>query len=207
MRGGQLARQWRIIRAIGASPNGLTVADVAQREGIGLRTIYRDLISLQEAGFPLYTERFEKAHRWMFVDTYKFKVPPPFTSTRNGAESRVTCPGSEETTFQRGAHSGKDRALRRCRRLEEGKGIGESHLQDLLKRGIRRRSWSERSDQACCSIGDVEYRGRVMVSHEQMRSWVDKSPGSAMIPLGVAPRPTRRKARTGLFSGGGFHEN
>jgi len=43
MRGDQLARQWRVIRAIEASPNGLTVAEIAKREDSGIRTIYRDL--------------------------------------------------------------------------------------------------------------------------------------------------------------------
>ena len=32
MRGDQLARQWRIIRAIEASPGGLTVTEIANRE-------------------------------------------------------------------------------------------------------------------------------------------------------------------------------
>ncbi len=76
MRGDQLARQWRIIRAIEASTNGLTVTEIAQREETGIRTIYRDLEALQGAGFPLYTERVEKANRWAFVDTFKFKIPP-----------------------------------------------------------------------------------------------------------------------------------
>ena len=35
MRGDQLARQWRIIRAIEASPNGLTARAFAQREETG----------------------------------------------------------------------------------------------------------------------------------------------------------------------------
>jgi predicted DNA-binding transcriptional regulator YafY len=43
MRGDQLARQWRVIGAIEASPNGLTVAEIAKREDSGIRTIYRDL--------------------------------------------------------------------------------------------------------------------------------------------------------------------
>jgi len=47
MRGDQLARQWRIIRAIEASPNGLTVAEIAKREETGIRTSYRDLEALQ----------------------------------------------------------------------------------------------------------------------------------------------------------------
>ena len=79
MRGDQLARQWRIIRGIEASSNGLTVAEIAKREETGLRTIYRDLEALQSAGFPLYNEKVDKANRWAFVDTYKFKIPAPFT--------------------------------------------------------------------------------------------------------------------------------
>jgi len=81
MRGDQLARQWRVIRAIEASANGLTVAEIANREETGIRTIYRDLEALQAAGFPLYSEKVDKANRWAFVDTYKFKIPAPFTLT------------------------------------------------------------------------------------------------------------------------------
>jgi predicted DNA-binding transcriptional regulator YafY len=47
MRGDQLARQWRVIRAIEASSNGLTVAEIAEREETGIRTIYRDLEALR----------------------------------------------------------------------------------------------------------------------------------------------------------------
>jgi len=81
MRGDQLSRQWRVIRAIESSPNGLTVAEIAKREETGIRTIYRDLEALQAAGFPLYTERVERGNRWAFIDTFKFKIPPPFNLT------------------------------------------------------------------------------------------------------------------------------
>ena len=74
MRGDQLARQWRIIRAIEASPNGLTVAEIAKRKETGIRTIYLDLETLQAAGFPLYTERVDRVNRWAFIDTFKFKI-------------------------------------------------------------------------------------------------------------------------------------
>jgi len=76
MRGDQLARQWRIIRAIEASPNGLTVAEIAQREETGIRTIYRDLEALQAAGFSLYAERAGKGSCWPFVDTFKSRTSP-----------------------------------------------------------------------------------------------------------------------------------
>jgi predicted DNA-binding transcriptional regulator YafY len=81
MWGDQLARQWRVIRAIEASPNGLTVTAISQREETGIRTIYRDLEALQAAGFPLYTEKVERGNGWAFIDTFKFKIPPSFTLT------------------------------------------------------------------------------------------------------------------------------
>ena len=92
MRGDQLARQWRVIRVIEASPGGLTVTEIAEREETGIRTIYRDLEALQAAGFPIFTERVERANRWAFIDTFKFKIPPPFT--RSKLMSFVPCPGS-----------------------------------------------------------------------------------------------------------------
>ena len=82
MRGDQLVRQWRIIRAIEASPpNGLTGKEIAQREGTGIRTIYRDLEGLRAADFPLCAKRVEKANRWAFIGTFKFETPLPFTLT------------------------------------------------------------------------------------------------------------------------------
>jgi hypothetical protein len=81
MRGDQLARQRRVLRAIEASPNGLTPAELAKREDNGIRTIVRDPGALQEAGFPLPTKRVEGANRWAAIDTFKSKISPLFTLT------------------------------------------------------------------------------------------------------------------------------
>ena len=81
MRGDQLSRQWRTLRQIEVSKNGLTVAEIAEISNVSLRTAYRDLDDLQLAGFPLYTEKSENGNRWKFVDKYKFNVPQPFTFT------------------------------------------------------------------------------------------------------------------------------
>jgi hypothetical protein len=75
MRGDRLGRKWRAIRANEANPKGLTVTEFAQREETGIRTIYRDLEAPQAGGFPLYTEQVERASRWAFIDTSKFKIP------------------------------------------------------------------------------------------------------------------------------------
>ena len=79
MRGDQLARQWRIIRGIEVSHNRLTAAEIAKREETGIRTICRYLEALQAGSFPLYTEGTDKVNRWAFIDTFKFRIPPPFT--------------------------------------------------------------------------------------------------------------------------------
>jgi len=78
MQGDQLSRQWRAIRPIEASLNGLTVAEIAKREETGIRTICRYLEALQAASFPLYTGRDNRVNHWAFIDTFKFKIPSSF---------------------------------------------------------------------------------------------------------------------------------
>jgi len=81
MRGEQLARQWRILRTIESRNHGATVAELAQQEGCHARTIWRDLAAIQEAGFPLYSEKNGQKSRWSFVAGYTFHLPVPFTVT------------------------------------------------------------------------------------------------------------------------------
>ena len=81
MRGDQLSRQWRILRRLEVSKNGLTAAEVAEEGEVSLRTAYRDMDDLQLAGFPIYTEKEGKTTRWRFIEDYKFKIPEPFTLT------------------------------------------------------------------------------------------------------------------------------
>lgn len=81
MRGDQLSRQWRILKQIEASRNGLTAAEIAKAGSISLRTAYRDLYDLQLAGFPLYAEKGKNGRQWKFVDNRQFEVPKLFTFT------------------------------------------------------------------------------------------------------------------------------
>jgi len=76
MRGDQLSRQWRILRQIEVSKNGLTAAQIAALGYVSPRTAYRDLDDLQLAGFPIFAEKSEKGNRWKFVDKYKFNFYP-----------------------------------------------------------------------------------------------------------------------------------
>jgi hypothetical protein len=98
MRGDQLARQWRVIRAIEASPNGLTVAEIAQREETGIRTIYRDLEAHHSPGHAKAQRAPREIFRLLlsFLDIFLtpshsfkktikgFSAKPPLRSLRLG---------------------------------------------------------------------------------------------------------------------------
>jgi predicted DNA-binding transcriptional regulator YafY len=57
----EVIRQWRILRELWESKYGRTVVQLAEGVNIGKRTIQRDIVALQEAGFPLeQRERGEK---------------------------------------------------------------------------------------------------------------------------------------------------
>ena len=55
-RGNQLERQWRLLQLIDR-PAGITVADAARELGCVQRTIWRDLVVLQRATFPIYNDK------------------------------------------------------------------------------------------------------------------------------------------------------
>jgi predicted DNA-binding transcriptional regulator YafY len=43
------------------------------------RTVYRDLESLQAAGFPVYTDQVDSKKVWSLLDTAKGSIPIPFS--------------------------------------------------------------------------------------------------------------------------------
>ncbi|MGO9116151.1 MAG: helix-turn-helix transcriptional regulator [Desulfomonilaceae bacterium] len=81
MRGTQLARQWKIIKLIESHTKGITVTELASELEVPQRTVYRDLEAIQEAGFPLYTDREGKNSYWKILDTFKKDFPVPMTLT------------------------------------------------------------------------------------------------------------------------------
>jgi predicted DNA-binding transcriptional regulator YafY len=81
MRGAQLARQWKIIRLLESRKRGLTINDLSDELDAPARTVYRDLEALQEAGFPLYSEKEDRQAYWKFVAGYKPGSSIPFTTT------------------------------------------------------------------------------------------------------------------------------
>lgn len=81
MRGTQLARQWRILRLLETRKRGLTAAEISSEMDVPLRTVYRDLEAIQEAGFPVYTDRVERKSYWKLIEGFKSDSPLPLTAT------------------------------------------------------------------------------------------------------------------------------
>ncbi len=80
-RGDQLGRQWSIVQTIVASNKGRSVAELSDELDCNPRTIYRDLVALQVAGFPMYTERVDGRNLWSIMDVFKHQIPIPFSLT------------------------------------------------------------------------------------------------------------------------------
>jgi predicted DNA-binding transcriptional regulator YafY len=80
-RGDQLSRQWKIIQALSASRGGKSASQLAQTLSCHSRTVYRDLEALQQAGFPLYTERKNGKVHWALLDFGKKQLPIPLSLT------------------------------------------------------------------------------------------------------------------------------
>ena len=71
-RSGEVIRQWTIIRALDGARQGVPVQALAQGQGVSVRTIWRDLAALQEAGFPLYDEKVDGRSFWR-IDRTPFR--------------------------------------------------------------------------------------------------------------------------------------
>jgi predicted DNA-binding transcriptional regulator YafY len=80
-RGDQLSRQWKIIQTLMAATRGRSAAELADEHGCHSRTAYRDLEALQQAGFPLYTDKDDHRTLWSILESGKRHLPIPFNLT------------------------------------------------------------------------------------------------------------------------------
>ncbi len=81
MRGEQLARQWKILRLMESRKRGISVAEISSDLEVPVRTVYRDLEAIQEAGFPLLTDKIDKKSYWQLMEGFKASFPLPLTTT------------------------------------------------------------------------------------------------------------------------------
>ena len=63
-RSAQIIRQWRILRYLSENPTGCQVEELVRVFSTEIRTVYRDLAALQEAGFPVWSQRLGKIAIW-----------------------------------------------------------------------------------------------------------------------------------------------
>lgn len=104
MHGGQLSRQWRKVRAIEASPNGLNLPEIFKWKETSIPTTDPDPGVPQAAGFLMDTEILERAKRWAFREPFKIKISQKTTrilsfrisKDLSGCETLSPEPGDEE---------------------------------------------------------------------------------------------------------------
>jgi predicted DNA-binding transcriptional regulator YafY len=75
-RGHQLTRPWYLLQLLDR-PSGVAVDGAARDLDCTVRTIWRDLRVLQDAGFPIYDEPGADGQRsvWRVDDTFKQRLP------------------------------------------------------------------------------------------------------------------------------------
>jgi len=67
MRGDQLARQWRVLRAIESPKDGATVTELAAQEGCHPSTTWNDLFASRTGVVPMDSETDAQETTWGFV--------------------------------------------------------------------------------------------------------------------------------------------
>ena len=55
-RNAQVVRQWRLLRHLSKNPRGCQAEELARVLRAPLRSIYRDLRALEDAGFPIWSQ-------------------------------------------------------------------------------------------------------------------------------------------------------
>lgn len=73
-RNAEVIRQWNILLALDRSRLGVSVDDLARDTGVGKRTIWRDMAALQEAGFPLRSEKRADGRTAWFLTSMPLKA-------------------------------------------------------------------------------------------------------------------------------------
>lgn len=71
-RNAEVIRQWTLLRELEGSRTS-TIDSLAGSTGVSTRTIRRDLIALQEAGFPIYDETLDDGRKTWRLDAKPFR--------------------------------------------------------------------------------------------------------------------------------------
>lgn len=74
MRGEAFARQLRLLALLEVRPEGVELEEAAGELGARRRTVYRDFRVLEDAGFPLTSERDGRRARWRMMQGYRHRL-------------------------------------------------------------------------------------------------------------------------------------
>ena len=72
-RNAEVIRQWTLLKELEGSRTS-TIDGLAERTGVTTRTIRRDLIALQEAGFPIYDDLGDDGRKYWRLDAKPFRA-------------------------------------------------------------------------------------------------------------------------------------
>jgi predicted DNA-binding transcriptional regulator YafY len=97
-RGDQLGRQWKILQMLIDAKTGKSVADIADRLACHTRTVYRDLIALQTAGFPIYDQNQGGKSLWFMLESRK-SISMPLSMTELTAPDDFEIDGYLQSSF------------------------------------------------------------------------------------------------------------
>ena len=80
MREEKYSRHWKILTFILDHRTGKRIDEIAQEIECCERTVRRDLLMLQDAGFPICSERTARGTVWTMLESFRNIPPVPFTS-------------------------------------------------------------------------------------------------------------------------------
>ncbi len=116
MREEKYARHWRVLMFILDHQKGKKVDEIAREVGTTTRTVRRDLQMLEEAGFPIVTEKLARGTVFKVLESFSRVPPVPFTQL--DAVALMVAKNSL---------------------LAQGEAFMGEQLQDILRRLIQRR--------------------------------------------------------------------
>lgn len=79
MRGDQLSRQWKLFQRLARSHYGIGLDDLVSELECTKRTVYRDLEALDQAGFPILSEKRDGRSFYRLLESFRLG-DVPFTS-------------------------------------------------------------------------------------------------------------------------------
>ena len=171
----QAMRQWKLIRLLSETPDGLSLKTLAEKLGITTRTVNRDLAILQLAGVPLYerTEAHGRKH-WKLSER---NLAKPSTFTYDEAAALYLGRRFLEPLARTFLWEAADSALKKIRSQLGSQAI--RHLDRLLNvfriSRIGKNRYADKSDLIDALILGCEEQREVIISYRSLSAEEDET--------------------------------